>query len=192
MRADDERREYFRIHDRIPVEFRSISREEFIQLQDNIRYSPTQVVDRLHELYFIEACGEAPDENDHIYSYMKMINRKLDMIIEMLGKPQDSGNYISIHSDVIISGSGIQFTCMPPLSQGEFVELKVIIPVFPYPKITCLSQVVRTEKETGDSASGQKTAFKFVVINEKDQDILINYIFLKEREYLRQKKDTAS
>jgi c-di-GMP-binding flagellar brake protein YcgR len=29
---------------------------------------------------------------------------------------------------------------------------------------------------------------KFLVINEKDRDLLINYIFEKEREYLRQKK----
>ncbi len=192
MSADDERREFFRIRDRIPVEFRSISREEFIRLQDIIRYNPTQVVDRLHELYFIEARGESPDEHDHLYNYMQMINRKLDMIIEILGKSRGSENYISIHTDVTISGSGIQFICNPPLSQGEFVELKIIVPVFPYPKITCLCQTVRTEREPGDTAAGQMTAFKFVVINEKDQDILVNYIFLKERQYLRQKKETAS
>lgn len=192
MIADDERREFFRIRDRIPVEFRSISREEFIKLQDTIRYNPTQVVDRLHELYFIEARGESPDEHDHLYSYMQMINRKLDMIIEMLGKSQDSEKYISAHTDVTVSGSGIQFICSAALSHGEFVELKIIVPVFPYPKITCLCQVVRIEKETGGAATGQKTAFRFVVINEKDQDILVNYIFLKERQYLRQIKETAS
>lgn len=192
MSADDERREFFRIHDRIPVEFRIISREEFISLQDSIRYNSTQVVDRLHELYFLEVRGKAEDEDDHLYSYMQIINRKLDMIIGMLGKSQASENYVAVHTDVSVSGSGIQFACSPPLTEGEFAELKIIIPVFPYPKITCLCQVVRTEKETGDVASGQKTAFKFVVINEKDQDILINYVFLKERQYLRQKKETAS
>lgn len=192
MSADDDRREFFRIHDRIPVEFRTITREEFIQLQDGIRYNSTQVVDRLHELYFMEARGKPQDEEDHLYSYMQMINRKLDMIIGMLGKSQVSENYVAVHTDVSISGSGIQFACSPPLSEGEFAELKIIIPVFPYPKITCLCQVVRTERETGDAAPGQKTAFKFIVINEKDQDILINYIFLKERQYLRQKKETAS
>lgn len=192
MSADGERREYFRIHDRVPVEFRVISREEFIELQDSICYNSTQVVDRLHELYFIEARTDTQDENDHVLSYMQMINRKLDMIIEILGKTPVSGNYTRIHTDVTISGSGIQFTCSPSLSEGEFVELKLIIPVFPYPKITSLSQVVRTEKDNDDPGTRQKTAFKFVVINPKDQDILINYIFLKEREYLRQKKETAS
>lgn len=191
MIADDERREFFRIRDRIPVEFRSISREEFIKLQDTIRYNSTQVVDRLHELYFMEARGEAPDGQDQFYSYMHLINRKLDMIIEMLGRSRVPESYVSIQTEVSISGSGIQFACAPALSEGEFVELKIIVPVFPYPKITCLCQVVRTEKETDGAVSGQRTAFKFMVLNEKDQDILINYIFLKERQLLREKKETA-
>ncbi len=192
MSADDERREFFRIRDRIPVEYRSISREEFIKLQDAIRYNPTQVVDRLHELYFMDARREAPDGQDELFSYMQLINRKLDMIIELLGKSQGPENYVSVQTDVIISGSGIQFTTAAALIEGEFAELKIIVPVFPYPKITCLSQVVHVEKEAGSGGPGQKTAFKFMVINEKDQDILINYIFLKERQYLRQKKETAS
>lgn len=192
MSADDERREFFRIRDRIPVEYRNISREEFIKLQDTIRYNPTQVVDRLHELYFMDARREAPDGQDELFSYMQLINRKLDMIIELLGKSQGPENYVSVKTDAIISGSGIQFTTAAALIEGEFAELKIIVPVFPYPKITCLSQVVRVEKEAGSGGPGQKTAFKFMVINEKDQDILVNYIFLKERQYLRQKKETAS
>jgi hypothetical protein len=192
MSADDERREFFRIRDRIPVEFRSISREEFIKLQDTIRYNSTQVVDRLHELYFMDERRTVPEGQDQLYSYMQLINRKLDMIIEMLGKSQVPASYVSVHTDVSMSGSGIQLVCTPPLSEGEFVELKIIVPVFPYPKITCLCQVVRTEQGTDGTLSGQKTALKFMAINEKDQDILINYIFLKERQHLREKKETAS
>lgn len=192
MIVDGERREFFRIRDRVPVEFRSISREEFIKLQDTIRYNSTQVVDRLHELYFMEARGEVTDGQDRIYSYMHLINRKLDMIIEMLGRARAPESYVSIQTEASISGSGIQFACTPELSEGQFVEVKIIVPVFPYPKITCLCQVVRTEKQTDPAVPGQKTAFKFMVINEKDQDILINYIFLKERQFLREKKETAS
>ncbi len=193
MSADDERREFFRIRDRIPVEFRTISREEFIKLQDTIRYNSTQVVDRLHELYFIEARGEAPDENDHIYSYMQMINRKLDMIIEMLGKSQGSGNYISIHTDVIISGSGIQFIVhAAAFRRANLLSSRSLFPYFPIPRSRACARSCASKRRRETAAAGQKTAFKFVVINEKDQDILINYIFLKERQYLRQKKETAS
>ncbi len=191
MNRDDERREYFRIRDRLPVEFRQISREEFLTLQDKIRYSSTQVVDRIHELYFLDA-RDPRGENEQLHNYMQMINRKLDMIIEILGKSGSVEQYNTVNTDVSISGAGIQFLCGAPLTEGDFIELKIIIPVFPYPKITCLCQVLRVEQVSEGGGQEKMAAFKFMVINEKDQDILINYIFLKEREHLRQKKETES
>ena len=99
--------------------------------------------------------------------------------------------YRSLQTDVNISGAGLQFECDSPLSQGVYVELKVVIPVFPYPKITALCEVVRAQGLQSDAMGRFRIALKFLVINEKDRDILINYIFVREREHLRQKKETA-
>ncbi|MHB8110155.1 MAG: PilZ domain-containing protein [Syntrophorhabdaceae bacterium] len=191
MSADDERREFFRIRDRIPLEFRTITREEFITLQDRIRCNSTQIIDRTNELYFIETHDQASTQSDQLYGYMQMINKKLDMIIEFLGQSAGKETMTATHTEVNISGSGIQFLCDVPLRQGEFVQLKIIIPVFPYPKITSLCQVLRIETEE-EGAKAKWVALKFMVINEKDRDVLINYVFLKERQYLRQKKETSS
>jgi len=190
MSGDDERREFFRITDRIPLEFRPISRDEFLRLQDVIRYNPTQVIDRLNELRFLERRGEPAEEMDQMHAYMQMINRKLDMIIEILGSSSSGDSYTTVKTDVNISGAGIQFISEASLGEGDFVELRIIVPVFPYPRITCLCQVVRVERR--DDAGPRRCALKFMVINEKDRDVLINYIFLKERQYLREKKETAS
>jgi len=190
MSGEPERREFFRITDRIPLEFRPISRDEFERLEGIIRYKSTQVVDRLHEIYFLEGRKEPGEETDPMYAYMQMINRKLDLILEILGRPAADDVYSTITTDVNISGAGVQFECEAPLAEEDFVELKIIVPVFPYPKITCLCQVVRAEYR--QDAGPRKCALKFMVMNEIDRDVLINYIFLKERQYLRQKKDTAS
>ncbi len=190
MSGEDERREFFRITDRIPLEFRPISRDEFARLEDIIRYNSTQVVDRLHELYFLEDQGELKEATDQIHEYMRMINRKLDLIIEMLGKSSAGDSYVTVNTDVNISGAGVQFACETLLKEGDFVELRIIVPVFPYPRITCLCQVVRADERGG--AGPRRCALKFMVINEKDRDVLVNYVFLKERQYLRQKKETAS
>ncbi|MBP7528462.1 MAG: PilZ domain-containing protein [Syntrophorhabdaceae bacterium] len=191
MSGEGERREFFRIQDRIPLEFRRISGEEILKLQDAIRYNSTQVVDRLHELYFLEPDGEPGDETDQLHTCMRMINKKLDTIIEILRKSAASENYTTITTEVNISGAGVQFRCDALLTEGDFVELKLIVPLFPYPKITCLCQAVRVENDHRE-AGPQRVALKFMVINEKDRDILINYIFVKERQYLRQKKETTS
>jgi hypothetical protein len=47
---------------------------------------------------------------------------------------------------------------------------------------------VRTENTLGSAAGISRIAMKFLVINEKERDLLINYVFVKEREFLRQKK----
>jgi c-di-GMP-binding flagellar brake protein YcgR len=91
-----------------------------------------------------------------------------------------------------MSGAGIQFESDVSLGEGDLTELKIIVPLFPYPKITALCEVVRTERLGGDTPNNFTIALKFLVINENDRDLLINYIFVKEREYLRQKKEMAS
>ncbi|OPY03918.1 MAG: PilZ domain protein [Syntrophorhabdus sp. PtaB.Bin184] len=190
MSGEPERREFFRVTDRIPLEFRPISRDEFLKLQDVIRYSSTQVVDRLHEIHFLEGQGELKETTDQLHEYMRMINRKLDLILEILGRSSTDDSYIAVKTDVNISGAGVQFACEAPLKEGDLVELKIIVPVFPYPRITCLCEVVRADRT--DNAGFFRYALKFMVINEKDQDVLVNYIFLKERQYLRQKRETES
>ncbi len=190
MNGEGERREFFRVTDRIPLEFRPVSRDEFARLEDVIRYNSTQVVDRLHEIYFLEGQGELKEATDQIHEYMRTINRKLDLIIEILGRSSAGDGYTAVKTDVNISGAGVQFVSESALKEGDLVELRIIIPVFPYPRITCLCEVVRAGKS--DDAGPRRCALKFIVINEKDRDVLINYVFLKERQYLRQKKETTS
>lgn len=191
MMQADEKREFFRIHDRLLIEYRQISAEDFVKLKDFILHNSTQVIDKINEVYFTEE-KESTSRNDQIYAYMQVINKKLDTIIDYLYKLQCGEAYHGLQTDVNISGAGLQFDCDSPLQQGVYIELRVVIPVFPYPKITVLCEVVRAQDPINEAAGRFGVAMKFLVINEKDRDILINYIFVKEREYLRQKKETTS
>jgi hypothetical protein len=188
---EDEKREFFRIHDRLLIEYRQISAEDFAKLKDFILHNSTQIIDKINEVYFTEE-KEPGGRNDQAYAYMQVINKKLDAIIDYLHKMQSGETYHGLQTDVNISGAGLQFESDSPLQQGIYVELKVVIPVFPYPKITALCEVVRAQGLASTVAGRFGIAMKFLVINEKDRDILINYIFVKEREYLRQKKETTS
>jgi hypothetical protein len=188
---EDEKREFFRIHDRLLIEYKQISVEDFAKLKDFILHNSTQIIDKINEAYFTEE-KEPGGRNDQAYAYMQVINKKLDTIIEYLYKLQCGETYHDLQTDVNISGVGLQFASDIPLQEGVYVELKVVIPVFPYPKITSLCEVMRTQGLTSDAPGRFRIAMKFLVINEKDRDILINYIFIKEREYLRQKKETSS
>jgi len=110
MVQESERREFFRIHDRLPIEFRQISTEEFAKLKDFIQCSPTQVVDKMNEFYLLEE-RELKGENEQLYAYMQVVNKKLDMIMDFLYKSQYGETYRSIQTDINVSGAGVQFEC---------------------------------------------------------------------------------
>jgi hypothetical protein len=186
-----ERREYFRIHDRLPVEFRKISADEFSKLQDFIKYNATQVTDKINEVYFLKE-RMIQTENDQTSIFMSIINKKLDMIIDLLYQSKKSDTHHNRLVDVIISGSGIQFESDVLIHENDYMELKVVLPVFPYPTITALCQAIRSDASEKNGLCSYDVAMRFLVINEKDRDLLINYVFLKERERLRLLKETAS
>ena len=88
--------------------------------------------------------------NDELFAYMRMINKKLDTIIDLLNKSQYGEIYHSVQTEIILSGAGVQFESHIALKAGDYTELKIIVPIFPYPKITILCQVVRSESLQGE------------------------------------------
>jgi hypothetical protein len=191
--VEPEKREYFRVEVRLPIEFRTISHEEYLNLENVIKCSSAQIVDSTNEVNFLRdlvAKGEiAEKKKGQLYAYVQMIDKKLDMILDLLTKPKDEGLYINKYVDVNVGGAGIRFVSDIKLRDGVYVELKIILPMLPYPKITSLCQVTRCRNVTkADGIRNWEVALKFLTINEDDRDLLINYIFARERESLRSKK----
>jgi c-di-GMP-binding flagellar brake protein YcgR len=185
-----ENREYFRIEVRLPIEFRRISHDEYLNLENTVKHSSTHIIDKVNEMRFLkEIISKDEKETGQIHSYIKLIDKKLDMILDLLNKSRDDGLYQNRYINVNISGAGINFTTDVNLHEGEHVELKVILPFPPYPKITSLCNVVRSIVCNVNGIANWETALTFTTINEEDRDLLINFIFSKEREFLRYKKE---
>jgi hypothetical protein len=191
MTQEHERRSFFRIHDRLVVEFRQITPEDFAKLKDVIQYNSAPGIDEVKEIQLLADKGPK-GENQELCAYMRIMNKKLDTILNLLSQSQYIETYHNVQTEIILSGSGVQFESHIALKKGDYTELRIIVPMFPYPKIAILCQVVRSESLQGDAAGAFRTAMQFLVIKEKDRDFLIKYIFEKEREYLRQKKETVS
>jgi hypothetical protein len=189
----DDRREYFRIKDRLAIEVRAISDEEFLQLENTIRYNPTQVIDKAYDMHFLkESISNDEKEKSQILSYLVMIDKKLDMLVDFLYKPKKDELFHTSYTEVEVSGNGIKFITDLVINGGDYIEIKVVIPRFPYPKITALSQVLRGEECLVKETMYCEVIARFIVINEEDRDLLINYIFVKDRERLRLKKELFS
>jgi hypothetical protein len=178
-----EKREYFRIHDRLMVEFRQVTDEEYCLMERSlIAGSHFGNKSGLHSKVF----EQLSLTGNHLYAYLEMLDMKLNRIIDLLS--HNDNPFIGRILDVDISGAGIRYPSDIRLVQRTPVELRIELPYFPHPRIAVLGRVTRTARRKGEEETWD-TAVRFTCINEKDRDLLVNYIFSKERHYLRERRN---
>jgi hypothetical protein len=172
-----ERREFFRVRDRLYIEFRQVDPEESLVLEKNLQES-NAMSDALRNVG-LSSSNTAAFRKDDIYAYLEMVDRKLNMVIDLLsGKDQ---LFHGLYVDVVVSGSGLKYVSDRKLDAGVLVEFRLALPFFPKSRIAALGKVVRCEKRDVKGNDAWETSVSFVAINEKDRDVLIRYVFSKER-----------
>ena len=174
----DERREFFRIEDRLYIEFRQVDRDESLALEKNLQGSNSMSEYLLQQVEF--RSPNAALGKDDIYGYLEMLDRKLNMVIDLLSRKDQvfHGSYV----DVVLSGSGLKYVTDTKLDAGAFVEIRLALPFYPQPRIAALGKVVRCQRHHAKGKDVWETSVKFVAINEKDRDVIVGYVFSKERE----------
>jgi hypothetical protein len=176
----NERREFFRISDDLLLELRQVTIEEAEVLKNVLPHSNvlSGTLSKLPEKTLI------PDD---ICTYLETLDRKIDLIIDMLSGKQMSFDKLCVEAD--ISGSGIQFSSNSKLDLDTFVELRIGSALLAHQTITVLGKVVRCNQLPTEDRDMWNIAISFVAINEKDRDVLVNYIFSRERQYLLSRKE---
>lgn len=113
--SETEKREYFRIDDRLSIEFRQVSPEEFLRLESIIRYNPAHKMDNPFDMHFpCEPTGRTGIEENEVAAYLRVLERKLDLIIDLLLPQRNGISYKTLFTPVNISGAGIRFTSDAP------------------------------------------------------------------------------
>jgi hypothetical protein len=186
----EERREYFRVKDFIPLRARKVETEESSELRRKIGCGTRLKKEDLDGLnLLIEKVAKKAQEGDELFLFLSLMDKKLDMIMEQLlagkkGHGEDNLN----HEEVEISGSGMKFYPKERFEVGDLIAVDLFLPVFGVPKIPILCQVVRAGEEHGKQRR-HYVAVKFIDINEEDRELLIKYLFRKERERLRRERE---
>ncbi len=181
---EDERREYFRITDRLLVEIREIDYEESLELAKNLQQSdflPDDANDTSSRSFRPPAF-----ERNELYEFLEVLDRKLNVILELLLKKDE--RFHNEYTDVNISAAGLRYASEREVPEGTYVDVRIVLPFFPNPKIAAVGMVVRSSRTgTEEGKDIWETAIKIIAISERHRDMLINYVFAKEREQLRAK-----
>ncbi len=179
-----ERRQFFRISDRLLLEFKEVSRQESLVLEKTLKGSD------LFPGLPAPGTGAPPETaafpNKVLYAYLEQIDSKLDAVIELLSNR--GGYFQSAYVDVTISGAGLKYCSAAKLQEGAYLELRIGLPPFPGRRLKALGRVVRVNPARAENGEGWETAVSFAAISEKDRDLLVGHIFSRERECRRMKQ----
>lgn len=124
-------------------------------------------------------------------SLMKMwqsIDNKLDALMKIVGN--ESHKLEGADSAIVknISCKGLKLKSDTILGEGKFLLIRVSPPTFPSFTVDVVAKIIESGTDDND---GNWAHVEFRALNVDDEEILITYIFKRQREILRgQKKDS--
>ncbi|HMK55468.1 MAG TPA: PilZ domain-containing protein [Dissulfurispiraceae bacterium] len=83
-----------------------------------------------------------------------------------------------------ISGAGICFESQTPYATGDFLEIRFMLENVYEGLIAVSVEVLRVERRTKDYC----VAVKYVAIDEQIRDLIVKFVFLRERILIQEKR----
>ena len=178
-----DRREWLRIDDRLPLEYRRHGESDSIPLG-----SDTDALASIQEFLakpaqdLVVRTGQNEPQAALIPWVLKM-DWALGVMLSTLARMAPGGLAVPRMTDVNISATGMSFPCPHSFEVGDDLVLKLILP--PFLPIHTTAEVVRVT-DLDDHPSGRYLlAVTFTDLRADDQDQLIRHILQLQAERLR-------
>ncbi len=115
---------------------------------------------------------------------LETLELKLNYLITLQMGNDDDEEYSQRF--VSLSAKGIGFLTQEKCSKGDWLKIKLKLPLFPPLKLELLGKVVSTVAERGKH-SGTRIGVSFLYRCEQEEDGIIKYLFKRQRERIRAK-----
>ncbi len=169
MDYKSDKRDYARVSAYMPLEVRLVPREE--RTCRKPRISGTAVLSDF---------AKPPEPEDKLLAeWLNMLNAKLDSIISSLSLEREGFNSLTFQT-LNISGSGMNFNSKEKYNQDDFLEIKILLYMYPHVALYLYGDVVSSERD-GDKVN---TAVRFTEMGDDIRDEIIKFVFRRQREIL--------
>lgn len=193
--AGKERREFKRVECSLLMKYEVVLPEEEEDAKYFVLNEPIGLEQNLREvekdLGNVENSEEFKLLLKHIYKNFGELSNKLDLILNKLeGRPEKSP-FRECHVSNI-SGAGFVFNDDVELKKGNILKVIFEFAHLQLSSIKCLVEVVRChEREKRISPKTPKFVYavKVRLIKEEDREKIIKYVFKRQRELLRARRD---
>ncbi|MGA1876092.1 MAG: PilZ domain-containing protein [bacterium] len=193
-----ERRKYYRIRDTLAFEYELLSLEEYEKEKKLLKSQPSglrtlknKYADFLPQGLDLESLGGG--DSEIIRGLLKLvinIHEKVDLILSYLEKRGNLSIYQKTPQKISLSAEGIGFSAGKPAPVGSLMRLKILLPQSPQILIAALARVVRIkpkgrEGKNTNEGDTYDVGITFTDIHTDDQEAMIKYIFMRQRDMLR-------
>ena len=188
-----ERRKYYRIADTSAVEYQILSAKEY-EAERKLFRGQVSGIRNLKNKYANFVPNELDVENfsggdvDTLRGLLKLIinmNEKIDLIISYIEKKEDSSIYQKNPEKITLSAGGISFFIAESIPTGTYLKVRMLLPQSPKILITTLGKVTRITSQNDQGIKRFEVGVDFLDIHEDDQEAVIKYIFMRQRDMLR-------
>lgn len=176
------RRKHIRVDNILNVDYKKISQENYIKYKDK----PIIIYKNIFGEPF--KTPEIEEVNlKLLYELIYQTNLKMDRILDILEDGRTEKYAVSENENVNISGAGIRFVADQAFSIGDIIALRIFLPLATQTQIHVLGEV---RKVIESERKGKYfIAVKFVELSEDDREMIIKYVFKRQREILRLTSD---
>ncbi|MCX8034192.1 MAG: PilZ domain-containing protein [Thermodesulfovibrio sp.] len=167
-------REFSRVEAYIPVGIRAVSETERDRIKARLSGDITFITTKPAEEPVDRALAE----------WLKIINQKLDFLISLITMEQQGFSSLPLNK-VDISGGGMSFFSDYAYEPGDILELKMVIENPAPLALYVYGEVISCESINNEFRIG----VKFINIDEDVRDQIVKFVFHRQRQILRQKKE---
>ncbi len=169
-----------------PVSFDLVSKNDYEKIKNVIVSHRTG--DREGDLMPLLGVEELESLDITVAKIWLSMNSKLDYIIKLL-KQRGEGVEEKEGLCKDISGKGIKMIYKGNLSAGQCIHLRIHPPTFPPLSVVAIGRILRAEKTALCREGEIETAVEFDTIHEDDREEIISYVFKRQRELLRARRE---
>lgn len=185
----EERREWVRIDDRLPIEYRLTTESPDAPAPASLR-ATQESIDALIDKPTADLLARSDDtlSGSPLVPWLRKIDWLLGVTLKTLAKMHPEGIQMAQVAEVNISGGGMEFNTEREFQTGQDLVVKLILP--PFTPIEATAHIIRVTPLRKDR-EGFRIATHFTAIGADDQEFLIRHILLTQAERLRARRSAT-
>ena len=189
-----ERREFYRIDDKVALNYRIIPEHEVQAELENSHNGIMTLRELRNAVYCIDARLDDITNllsRDHplLSETIVLLNKKIALHERMMGFSENDKFDFNPAMEINLSASGAAFAVESAMDKGTYLKIEMVL----YPEnyyILLYARVLSCNKDKEREQNRYRIAVEFEVISEKDQEKIMQHILSKQANDIKQQRSS--